>query len=100
MKTRRLTNVNPHPPIAVTWFTFWQDEGRYCTRSLRRGTPMKRLLVKRLSGFLGAVAIGMVVSPGDTPAPSMPSYMSHAPIHVHRNDDGSLARGRNSEIET
>ena len=58
---------------------------------------MMRLLRMSLMGF-GAMAIGMGFGPGDTRVPS--SYITHAPIQVHRNDDGSLARGRNLEIET
>ena len=63
---------------------------------------MKRYFVapRQLAVLVAAAAIGAAAYQGDTPAPSAPTRIRHAPIQVHRNDDGSLARGRHGEIET
>jgi len=60
---------------------------------------MRRVTVKELFGFLGAVAIAITGSPGDTPAGG-PSIRAHAPIQVRRNDDGTVARGPRNEVVT
>jgi hypothetical protein len=62
---------------------------------------MKLFLVvpRQLAVLVAAAAIGMAYQ-GDTRAPNMASHIKHAPVQVHRNDDGSLARGRNNEITT
>src|SRR5215468_1904800 len=61
---------------------------------------MKRFFVARLAAVLGAVAIGVVVSPSDTRAQSTPTYVTHAGIHVHRNDDGTVKHGPRNEVAT
>src|SRR5215470_11137117 len=63
---------------------------------------MKRFFVaaKQLAVLAGVTAIGASAYQGDAPAPSRTSHIKHAPVQVHRNDDGSLARGRNLAVET
>jgi hypothetical protein len=70
---------------------------------------MKGFLVvaRQLAVLVGAAAIGAFGFEGDAPAPTvaspMPtiaSHIKHAPVHAHRNEDGSLARAENLAIAT
>jgi hypothetical protein len=63
---------------------------------------MKRFLTAptQLAFLMASVAIGALAYQGDTPAQSTAPRLKHAPVQVHRNDDGTLKRGRNAEILT
>jgi Peptidase A4 family len=55
---------------------------------------------KRLAGITLAATFLMAVAHPYTPAAFKASDIAHAPIAVHRNDDGSLKRARRNQIET
>src|SRR5262252_3396681 len=60
-----------------------------------------RLNVGRLVGLIGIAAAAVIVpSSSERMASPAPSLIIHGPIQPHRNDDGSLARGKRNEVDT
>jgi hypothetical protein len=54
----------------------------------------------RLAGIVTIVAAAILVQSSDRPISGDPSLIVHGPIQPHRNDDGSLARGKRNEVDT
>jgi peptidase A4-like protein len=58
-----------------------------------------RFLPWRAAGVTCAIALA-AIAPSATKSTIDPPLIVHGPIQPHRNDDGSLARGKRNEIDT
>src|SRR5215472_12029392 len=58
-----------------------------------------RFYTRRLAGLALALAVA-AIAPSAIKSTTNPSLIVHGPIQPHRNDDGSLARGKRNEVDT